>query len=342
VVGRATVGYLYVKKQPPGWRGTVLRADARLGFAPVAGSLGAEILPGGFDVPARFDGEGLRVPVVAGDSAESGTSVLALGDSFTFGSGCTAEETYPALVARARHGRVLNAGFPGYGLAQMLVLARDLLPRHRPQLLLVQASTWLPSRAAGPFRSGEFDLVPVPYFAQGTGGAPELRPPRFLAKSFELPISRYRGTGTGLLDWGSFVTHVGFPLFFHDDRKRVGILAGRAMGRLPRGATERCISDLVYPELYSLCTESGTRMVVVVLDPPGNREYVVSDLSLPADVPVVDTRPALAAPLPRSDVETYMRAYGHWKGSPPRLVDEHPNAQAHAIIAEQVLHALPP
>ena len=339
VVARATTGYLYVKKQPPGWRGTVARADLRLGFGPVPGSAGAEILPGGEREPVRFDAAGLRVPMEA-EVPAAGPAILALGDSFTFGTGCRAEETYPARVARALGGSALNGGYPGYGLAQMLARAQELLPQVRPALVLVQASTWLPARAARPLRASGFGLLPVPYFAAGEGGGPLWRPPPFRSKLFDLPVAHYRDTARGLLDWGGFVGRVGFPLFLHDDARRVQMRVARATGKLPRGAPERAISETVYPELARLARASGARMVVVILEAAGKQNLKAADLALPPDVLVVDTKPQLYGRIRGTDRDSYLRAYGHWRGSPPRMVDEHPNARAHAIIAEQVLAAL--
>jgi hypothetical protein len=339
VLARGTRGYFYVKSQPSGWRGPVVRPDARLAVAPVAGSRGDEIIATGVTVPARFDAQGFRVPL-DGAPAASGPVVLAIGDSFTFGSGCAAEESYPWLVAQALHARSLNAAYPGYGLAQMLAQAEEMIPRFRPELLLLQFSPWLPSRAIRLWRSTEFDLLPYPFFAAGEGGRLAWHRPLFRGKAFDLPVGRYRERRPGLLDWASFQASVAFPLFAHDDPRRLGLALGKRTGSLPEMAEEREVAPFVYPEILRLCRASGTRMVVVVLEGAGKQDFRRSDLGLPEEVLVVDTKPGLYAELPSSDADTYLRAFAHWRGSPPRLIDEHPNARAHAIIARQVLRAL--
>ena len=113
-----------------------------------------------------------------------------------------------------------------------------------------------------------------------------------------------------------------------------------AARRLPRTAPEREIQAIAYAEMLRLCEAAGTRMVVVILDPPDKTVFAPAELDLPPEVPLVDTTPALYARLPSRDRDSYLRAYGHWKGDPPRLVDEHPNARAHAIIADEVLKVL--
>ena len=71
--------------------------------------------------------------------------------------------------------------------------------------------------------------------------------------------------------------------------------------------------------------------------------YAPRPMSAPAGAPLSRGRRllfwAVLLGLDSAGEESYLRAYGHWKGNPPRLIDEHPNARAHAIIAEQVLAA---
>ena len=66
-----------------------------------------------------------------------GATVLALGDSITFGTGTTPEASYPAVLARLTGWNVVNAGIPGDTSAQALARLPDLLQEHKPQLVLV-------------------------------------------------------------------------------------------------------------------------------------------------------------------------------------------------------------
>ena len=70
--------------------------------------------------------------------------VLALGDSFTFGAAVEAEEAWPArlegFLNRGRAGRrweVVNAGIPGHGTGQQLLLYRMLEDRLRPDVVVL-------------------------------------------------------------------------------------------------------------------------------------------------------------------------------------------------------------
>ena len=67
----------------------------------------------------------------------AGSTVVALGDSLTFGTGAAAEASYPARLAELTGWKLVNAGVPANTSAQ----ARERLPRllaeHAPKLVLL-------------------------------------------------------------------------------------------------------------------------------------------------------------------------------------------------------------
>lgn len=85
----------------------------------------------------------LALLVACGKSARhatvpAGQTVLALGDSVTFGTGAAPGEDWPTLLAAATGWRVVNAGVPG----DTALAAQDRLPallaEHRPALVIVE------------------------------------------------------------------------------------------------------------------------------------------------------------------------------------------------------------
>jgi len=66
-----------------------------------------------------------------------GATVLALGDSITFGSGATAQTSYPSVLAQITGWKIVNAGVPGDTSAGALQRLPELLQEHAPQLVLV-------------------------------------------------------------------------------------------------------------------------------------------------------------------------------------------------------------
>jgi acyl-CoA thioesterase I len=74
---------------------------------------------------------------VRGRPVPPGATVLAVGDSLTYGTGASAETSYPAVLAQLTGWRVVNAGVPGDTSAQALARLPPLLAEHAPALVLL-------------------------------------------------------------------------------------------------------------------------------------------------------------------------------------------------------------
>ncbi|MFN0006751.1 MAG: hypothetical protein ACKVXR_02495 [Planctomycetota bacterium] len=328
IAGRGTVGGLY-------------EADPELGFRLVPGAVGAERFPIGPDVPARVDREGFRVPVDGPDpSPRTRPLVLAFGCSFTFGAACTAEDAFAYRVAQGLGGSCVNAGVSSYGEAQMLILARRQIPRLRPDVVLFQHSRWLGDRSRTWKAMTYFGDVPTPTFV---GTEARLRPPRFSPIVFDLPVDRYLRAEPGALGFLSFLFRAGFPMFLHDD-------AHRAWAAATSDAEEATPDSIFFPKVHAevaeLCRANGARLVYVVIGSgcPGEPtpKHITESGSL-----FVNASEALCGSLPgmegldmRAQCLIYLDHFAHWAGDPRVMIDVHPNAAAHAVIADQILSVL--
>ena len=95
--------------------------------------------------PIATDDRGLRVGASSAATAPEPAGevrILAVGDSFQFGLGVTAEDALPAqlqhaLVARGADAQVWNAGVPGYNLVQSVRALEYWLPRLRPTVVVL-------------------------------------------------------------------------------------------------------------------------------------------------------------------------------------------------------------
>jgi acyl-CoA thioesterase I len=80
-----------------------------------------------------------RKKPAAGAALPAGSTVLALGDSITFGTGADSAAAYPAQLAALSGWNVVNAGVPGDTAAQAAERLQELLVEHKPALVILSA-----------------------------------------------------------------------------------------------------------------------------------------------------------------------------------------------------------
>src|SRR5262249_38650613 len=140
--------------------------------------------------------------------------ILTLGCSFTFGDACPAEETFAFRLQSELAATVLNAGKCSYGMAQMVLLARDLIPRHKTHMVVVQYSPWLIDRSMACYLPSYYGVMPGPYF-YGHDGRLEIASPVFAWVPND--FSHYRETPKSPGEFVSFAAGNAIPLKLHDD-----------------------------------------------------------------------------------------------------------------------------
>jgi acyl-CoA thioesterase-1 len=69
---------------------------------------------------------------------QPGATVLAFGDSVTFGTGAATGEDWPTLLARQTGWRIENAGIPGDTAEAGVGRIQALLDEHRPTLVIIE------------------------------------------------------------------------------------------------------------------------------------------------------------------------------------------------------------
>jgi hypothetical protein len=340
--------YRHLKTPSRGWQGHLFRDDPELGFTHIPGARGFITFPAGPSLPVVIDNDGFRVP--EGEPADSNAKarplVLSLGCSVTFGDACLAQDAFTYRTAQLLGGRSINAGVCSYGLEQMLPRARTLIPRYKPDYVLVQFSGWLVARAMTAYAPAYYGRVPVPFYTRDDGDSLTLHPRLFSQKIFDLPLWEYRSGSMGLFNFISFLGRAGGPLFLHDDFNLLAVQVRDIWSKFRHGhallADEglmREVIDHTYTEIAQICSENGARMIIVKLGGDENGRKTFRPPAVP-DAIYVDAEAELVRRLPDTSRATYRQAYGHWRGNPPVLVDEHPNPAAHSIIAEEIVKAI--
>ena len=188
------------------------------------------------NVPVRINKAGFR-----GEELEDGHRyVMCLGDSATFGWRVADRLSYPAQLGtllaskdRAKSGwRVLNAGVPGYSSFQVRTQAERLLPRWRPEVVIICAG----NNEAWPAVQSDLSIASSRRFAAFMEGL----------------ISRSR-----------FLLWLSEKL---DPREPRPFIAGKLEGAAPRVTREE-FSDNVR-QLIRTARRSGAR--VILMSPPVN------------------------------------------------------------------------
>ncbi len=190
------------------------------------------LLPVLFVALAAGCGEKAKLARLADDAV-----VLAFGDSLTFGTGATENESYPAQLEKLIGRRVARAGVPGEVTAQALARLPSALDEHAPRLLLlcIGGNDFL--RRVGNAQA-EANVREMVKLARSRGvevlliGTPEpglsVTPPAFyagIAKQFALPYEE-SVIGDVLRD----ASLKSDPI--HPNARGYGVIAGRIADRL--------------------------------------------------------------------------------------------------------------
>jgi hypothetical protein len=138
LLGEAAVRWLHLGPLPL----TVFRPHPTRMFA-LAPGREVQFVDEDFSTRVAISRDGLRNPPLAPPETAGRPRVLALGDSFTFGYGVETAESWPARLQAALRedglprAEVINAGVVAYAPDQQLDLLRELLPRSRPDAVIL-------------------------------------------------------------------------------------------------------------------------------------------------------------------------------------------------------------
>ncbi|HPS20552.1 MAG TPA: hypothetical protein PKY78_06165 [Candidatus Omnitrophota bacterium] len=331
--------YHFVKNPYKGWEGLVHQADPELGYRAMSNVSGAENITIGEPVPMKYDKNGYRIPLSYTDiDFNKRPLILFIGDSFTYGSACVAEDTFPFIVGKDMNASVINTGTISYGFAQMLIIARELIPKYKPDFVVFQSSPWLLARALEMYRATTTVKVPMPYIYSKGVRQYAVRYPVFVTNSFALPIEKYKKTAESFNDYVGFLFEVGVPFYVYDDWNTLKTKFLLTIGRIPKPVDKdfRDVETWIYEEIYNICHKNNAKLVVCFLGNKGWGRTYTEQLKFTSDFIIVDAESVLWEKLSDKTQTGYDNKYKHWRGNPSVMVDHHPNPEAHKIIADAI------
>jgi hypothetical protein len=340
LVYKARGAYEYLVNKD-GLEGIEYQADEILGFKPLPGVKTFQIFSTGDKIPIAYDRNGFRIPIsdITKFSPTDKTGLLFLGDSFTFGAGCLAEETFPFLVAKETNLSYINAGISSYGLAQMTILAERLIPEHKPDYVVVQYSPWLASRAISMYAPVSFFLLPFPYFAKTDSGY-VLEPPAYISQFKAFDAGQVKSLYKG--KFIRFLLEKALPFYLQEVssslKTKILLITGkRHWPATNQGEVERYALN----KIKTIAEQNGATLIILNL---GDIAYSKKSHNLFSDghVYFAEADSSLNEFLKTSSSKDYCMEFCHWKsiGKDYVLVDEHPNSKAHRLIADSIIQEI--
>jgi hypothetical protein len=337
---RSFTDWVTLKRGVARWEGKLHKPDDLLGYVPISAACGAVILPNGSRTSVCYDSQGLRSPCITSDKEiPTGKKdyLLALGCSFTFGFGVQAEDTFCNLVADKLKLTALNAGKCSAGMAEMLILARKLIPKFKPKIVLAQYSPWLAERSTHRYGPTVLGLLPHPYFVDSTPRTIKIHKPDFKSQIFDHGSTKIDLSDNSFRGFLNFSFSQEFPQLFSDKWNASLIGLKELTGLVPKPTKDvNRIEQYVYGEIASICRLVGSEMIVVVLG-MDNQIPNVPNFFCKINLQVVNAQLAMIQKLEINSVEAYSRSYYHWGDEPVKVVDKHPNVFAHKTIADRIL-----
>ncbi len=321
------------------WTGKVFQPDPVLGHKPVECDSGALNMTFNHtlihNTPVKFDENGFRVPADSPCTRNfKRPLILFLGDSFTEGADCNAEKTFSAIVGDSIHGTSINAGVSSYGFSQMLLLARKLIPKYKPDYVVIQNSPWLSERAISRYAPTFGLAIPSPYFSN-VNGIVQLEPPVFSTSCFSLNW-KYDSNKGKLHNFISFYLKEGFSVCARDWMNMV-----RAKYGTPNPEKDHRASDKVFfEEIVQIANTNKSNLIVLNLgdiSATGNSHTILEG----KNVKFAEADSALWKDVNFNE-KTYQQLYYYWgwTGKDSVILDKHPTLEAHAAIAQSIIQTI--
>jgi len=318
IVGLGWISYWSMPSFPIRVEGSsVISYDPEMGFVPTPNSSTLRTDSPGLSYHIYTDRRGARVSYPGEQSADK-LDALFIGDSFTWGVGIEAEDTYAALVAQRLHLISANLAMGSFGTTQSLqMLRRNLDSRPRTVIYPIITDHWRRNVSACAPAYYPFCLD-TSYVSLDASGSPEIRPPKTNGvRRADLQI-QYERNGLAPVQWA---VHGG------------DVILGRILSRAAIAAAadphlRAAAMDFLLSEMAKTTQAIGASLVVVFIPAGGETSPAPEQLS----------RLSHQLGFRFLDVTQSIRA----SSTPAALYlpDGHPNSAGDALIAQDIVNLL--
>lgn len=324
------------------WDRQVFQLDDSLGYKMIPNVEAFQIYSYMTPIPTKINEKGFRVPTYFDSLSELKTNedILFLGCSFTYGSACHAEETFPYLVAKEKRMHYINSGVGGYGLAQMYLLSQKLISNYSPKYVVIQFSPWLLERSItefAPTRGGY--LLPAPYFSK-KGNSFQLELPVF--KSYANTLNPFEDRNIFQNNFFDYYFKKGLVYFTREQFQIIHLRIKNFFTLKRPPAKERnAVEIFAYKEMFEKAKQNGAKIILCKIAGDSFSEGF-NKLLIEYNVSVADAKALLYKNLESESEEIYKIKYNHWgiNGKDSIFIDGHPNTLAHKIIATSIINKI--
>jgi hypothetical protein len=264
---------------------------------------------------------------------------LYLGCSWTFGDFVLAQESFPYLTSKRLGHDYVNAGASAYGLAQMLHLAKSIIPQKKFHYVFIQYSPWLVERAASFDNPYFYGYRPFPYFTESADTF-KLVENQYSSRMYFQESVSIRETPMSYMEKAIFSFTQGYKIELIDYFSFITFKLKAALGLTPRPTDNwEGLENYVYSKIIELCNRNGAKPVVLGLQQYPWAAERAKELSNHAVSINLDYHINSLCLKKKLEFANLFNIY-HVNGRDTIYFDAHPNPWAHQIFSDQIINGL--
>lgn len=344
IVKRSLKLYTYMTSDNVrGWEGKAHIPDSIYGFKPFKNARAFHVFPIGEPIPMAYDRDGFRVPLkdTLKVNIKDSVDIIYFGCSFTYGDACYADSTFAHLTAKELDFNYINAGVCSYGLSQMYLLAKDLVPKYKPKYVVFQYGDWLLTRALSINAPVYYGSLPVPCFIK-KGNKFEIRTPFYQTQIFDIDKADiYKNFHNKFF---KFLLVKGIPFYFKEDINRLSAFINRAESPTDDPKNELELSKQIYAELIQISLKNNAQPIILILgNEKKSNELDRSFIKSLNGAYLADAVKEQYDFLNQHSLLDASKAFCHWRinnEGDSILVDNHPNNLSHRIISKTIIKTI--